>query len=64
MAFISALNDLRRAKELRELSKTVKSPGAKDQLERAAQRMETRGATKASKLGKRSKRVSRAKLVA
>jgi len=59
MPYVSALNDLRRAKELRDLSKTVKSPSAKDRLERASQRLEDRGATKASKLGKRSKRGSR-----
>ena len=57
----SAERDLERAEGLRKLATRAKSPSAKAEFNRAADRFEARGASKAGKLGRRPrKRAARA----
>jgi len=52
----AAERDIERAEGLRKLATRAKSPAAKAELNRAADRFEDRGARKASKLGRRARR--------
>ncbi len=57
MAYRNAEADLKRAKELRKLSRDVRDGTAKEAFEAAATRLERRAGVKARKLG-RTKRVA------
>ena len=54
----AAERDIERAEGLRKLATRAKSAAAKAEFNRAADRLETRGARSASKLGRRRRRTS------
>ena len=62
MPYTNAEKDFDRAKELRTRAKSVPDAGAKRSLIDAATRLDRRGARKASKLGRTSKRKNTVKV--
>ena len=62
MGYSTGERDLERARDLRKQAKTVKSATAKRTIERAADRLESRGAAKLGRVGR--KRARKASVVA
>lgn len=61
MGYSTGERDIERAQDLRKQSKTVHSPSAKRVIERAADRLEARGAGKLGRIGR--KRTHKARVV-
>ncbi len=63
MANVSAERDIQRAKDMRTLSKGVKSPDVLRQMEETAIRLEKRAGRKLAKIGKRGPKPGTSRMI-